>query len=164
MNAPQSNLTLICVTFALIGQLTLEADRDRTPERILDQQLTAALADQATVILVGLPIDYAMQDRYGLALHEDIPFTVTATKVLLGDTALKGEDVNIRVTRDEVKFRYDKQQLYIFFLKRATVEPPKNGRPFDPGWRVVSDFFGVQPYTKTLEQWVKTIVPPAANP
>ena len=132
-------------------------DRDVTSERELDRAIVALLAEQSKLIIVGEPVDYFAQDRYGMALSAGMPFQVRVVKVLHGDGAAAGQAIKVGVTRDEVKFRYEKGKAFVFFLKH---DPNRGKTPPDPltqtEWRVVSDYFGVQPHSVTLEKMIQS--------
>ena len=149
-----SALFIILTTFVVCGGFA--ADRDDTLERKLDQRIVGLLAEESTMIVVGEPVDYSMHDRYGLALNARMPFKVKVRTVLKGERRIEGESIRVGVTRDEVKTRYAKGELFVFFLKpdpsRGTVSPEPAAQT---EWRVVSDYFGVQRYTLALERMIR---------
>lgn len=142
----------------LVAVPVFAADRDSAPERQIDKRIVTLLAEEAALIVVGEPVSYYAQDRYGLALNAEMPFEVRVHKVLRGDPQMAGKTIKVGVTRDSVSFRYDKKSSFVFFLK----QPPKVKQPStDPltggGWRVVSDYFGVQPHAPDLETLIRSL-------
>jgi hypothetical protein len=138
------------------------ADRDATSERELDRRMLAVLAEASKLVIVGEPVDYDAQDQfelagYRMALNAMMPFHVKVAKVLHGDGAAEGQAINVGVTRDEVEFRFEKGRSFVFFLKPGANRRKGPSEPLTQSeWRVVSDYFGVQPHTGTLEKTVRS--------
>lgn len=151
------NVRSILALFGLLLTTTPvpAGERDSGSERQLDKGIIALLAKESTLILVGEVVDYSAQDRYGLALNAQMPFEVKVRRVLQGVSQIEGKNIKVGVTRDEVAFRYKKGEELVFFLKPNTDKGKPSPDPLTQReWRVVSDYFGVQPHTVTLERMI----------
>ncbi|MBN8247677.1 MAG: hypothetical protein J0L84_09560 [Verrucomicrobia bacterium] len=132
------------------------ADRNTTTERELDKEIVTLLAKRSSLIIVGEPIGYSMQDRYGMALNAAIPFQVRVLRVLAGNGAAAHQAIQVGVTRDEVMFRYEKGKAFVFFLHHDPNQGKVTQAPSTrTEWRVVSDYLGVQAHSLTLERMIQ---------
>ena len=154
---------LLCATgFAWLTLATCgihASDGEAVYERELDKTFVNLLVEKSSLIIVGEPVEYLMQDRYGLILSANMYFDVKVRDVLRGDKTIKGQIIKVGVQRDEVPFRYEKKNPFLFFMKPHPMKD-KGGRDRNirPDWRVVSDYFGVQPHTLTLERMVDSSI------
>ncbi len=95
-----------------------------------------------------------MMNRYGMAMHPDRPMTVKIMMTLKGQ-AVENQVIKVGMLCDNVRFRYKKDTSYIFFLTPYVQKAKKNvDSSVARYWRVVSDYFGVQPYSLTLARMI----------
>lgn len=129
--------------------------RNSTAERKIDKELLQLLGNYSQLVVVGKIQQYDVANKYGMALTERFPMQVSVEGILKGELDGENKVLNVGVTRDETEFRYAKERSYIFFLKSASQAEVALSESKD--WRVISDYFGVQEYSLSMERMFKQV-------
>lgn len=149
-----------CAWLLLPTSLLAADDQAPTAERELDNSIVSLLMEKTSIVVIGEPVYpsyYAKHPR--AALRERLPFQLKVHRILRSkspeDAAVikPGQTIKVTVQRDSVDFRFKEGEPAIFFLK-----PDENRNKlrstnplYDREWRLVADYFAVQPYSRDLE-------------